>query len=199
MRLSVLESDVAVTKQVNKLLKNQITHLEKNCHASEQYSRRECLEISGVPTSVGNADVEKKVCQILDIINVHVSPTNGIEACHRISKSNNNVIVKFSRRKDCHASLIAKKKLNEENSKERLQNIGIQNDIYINQSLCPYYKNLRYKCKLLREAKHIHSFWEYAGKVFMKLEENGERLVITHEEDLAKHLPDVDLISVYQT
>ena len=59
VRLSALESDVAVTEQVNKLLKNQITHLEKNCHASEQYSRRECLEISGVPASVGNADAEK--------------------------------------------------------------------------------------------------------------------------------------------
>ena len=92
----VLESDVSITKNVNKLLKTKITQLERNCHASEQYSRRECLEICGIPSTVSDADVEKKICQILEVIDVKVSPTNGVEACHRISKWNKNVIVKFS-------------------------------------------------------------------------------------------------------
>ena len=75
--------------------------LERQCWANEQYSRRECLEISGVIESVTINDLEGKVLKILEKIDVEVH-TDHIEACHWI-KSNagpKKVIIKMSRRKD---------------------------------------------------------------------------------------------------
>ena len=56
-----LEPDVIITKQVNTKLYDKIKFLERQCWANEQYSRRECLEISGVPESVSVNDPEVKV------------------------------------------------------------------------------------------------------------------------------------------
>ena len=35
--------------------------MERRCYAYEQYSRRECLEISGIPASVAENVLESKV------------------------------------------------------------------------------------------------------------------------------------------
>ena len=56
-----LEPDVIITKQVNSKLYDKIKFLERQCWANEQYSRRECLEISGVPESASVNDPEVKV------------------------------------------------------------------------------------------------------------------------------------------
>ena len=81
-----LESDVIITKQVNTKLCDKMKFLERQCWANKQYSRRECLEISGVPESVTDNDLEGKVLKLLEKIDVEVHPDH-IEACHWI-KSN---------------------------------------------------------------------------------------------------------------
>ena len=40
-------------------LSYKLVALEQKCHANEQHSRRECLEISGIPAEVGDKDIEK--------------------------------------------------------------------------------------------------------------------------------------------
>ena len=96
-----LESELLVTKQVNTKLCDQRKLLERHCWANEQYSRRECLEIPGVPESVSHKDLEGKVLNLFQKIDIEVHPDN-IEACHWV-KSNTGpkkVIIKMSRRKD---------------------------------------------------------------------------------------------------
>ena len=56
-----LESDVIITKQVNTRLYDKMKFLERQCWVNEQYSRYECLEISGVPESVTDNDLEGEV------------------------------------------------------------------------------------------------------------------------------------------
>ena len=57
-RLTVkLEQDelcLIVSKTVNDSLTNRVTSFERNLHDLEQYSRRECLEINGIRSSVDN-------------------------------------------------------------------------------------------------------------------------------------------------
>ena len=69
-----IESDVIITKQVNTKLRDKIKFLERRCWANEQYSRRECLEIPGVPESVTNNDLEGKVLKLLEKNDVEVYP-----------------------------------------------------------------------------------------------------------------------------
>ena len=40
-------------------LSDKLVVLEQKYHANEQYSRRKCLEISGIPAEVGDKDIEK--------------------------------------------------------------------------------------------------------------------------------------------
>ena len=58
-----MKSDLSVTKKVNTLLSERLQTIEKQCWANVQYSRRECLEISGIPSSVSDNDLQDTVCK----------------------------------------------------------------------------------------------------------------------------------------
>ena len=47
----------------------------------KQYSRKECLEISGIPDSTSQSDLESKVCNILHEYDADIDSAN-IKACH---------------------------------------------------------------------------------------------------------------------
>ena len=65
--------------------------------------------------------------------------------------------------------------------------------IFVNQSLCPYYKLLWSKNKKLRSLGKIHSFFISNGTIKIKLQENSNPEPITHSSDFDKFFPDVDL------
>ena len=48
-KFNVLESELQISKNVTDNLAKYIKTLEDKCHENEQYSRRECLGISGIP------------------------------------------------------------------------------------------------------------------------------------------------------
>ena len=81
-----IESELSVLKNVNSKLHERVVALERQCWGNNQYSRRECLEITGVPDSVTNDDLEKTTIKIFDKLDVAVDPSN-IEDCHLL-KSN---------------------------------------------------------------------------------------------------------------
>ena len=100
---------------------NQLVDMERQCWANTQYSRRECLEVVGIPDSVQNNELEDKVLTIFKKIGSEVSPRD-IEACHRLKKDNDRVIVKFSRHKDCEQIISVKKDL----KYLKMQEVGYQ-------------------------------------------------------------------------
>ena len=187
-----LESDVIMTKQVNTKLCDKMKFLERQCWANKQYSRRECLEISGVPESITDNDLEGKVLKLLENIDVKVHPDH-IEACHWINSNAGpkKVVIKMSRCKDADKIRRAKKKLKGLN----LSSIGINSAVYINDSLCRYYKNLWAKCKKLWLNKFIHGFWTSNGSIRLKLTETGNVHFITNDVDLEELFPDNELFS----
>ena len=73
--------------------------LERQCWGENQYSRRECLEITGLPDSVSNDDLEIK---IFDKLDVAIDPSD-IEGCHWLKGNGpKKVIIKFARYKDAN-------------------------------------------------------------------------------------------------
>ena len=80
---SKLEADIQVSRNVNYKLSERLITMERRCYANEQYSRRECLEISGIPASVADKDLESKVLEILEKIDVPIDPIL-VENCHRL-------------------------------------------------------------------------------------------------------------------
>ena len=57
--------------------------LERSLRAQEQYSRRECLEIVGIPVSIDDKNLQATVCNILNEIDVPCG-SEDLEDCHRI-------------------------------------------------------------------------------------------------------------------
>ena len=74
-----LESDISVCETVNSLLSNKMSNVERHCWGNTQYSRRKCLEIVEMPSSVNINDFEGKVCTIFNRIGFDVKP-DDIEA-----------------------------------------------------------------------------------------------------------------------
>ena len=139
-----LRSDLSVTKLVNNKLKEQVVSLEWQTWRNSQYSWRECLELSSIPETFENKDLEGTVLSIFEKLDVMVDPGN-VEDCHWIkpSKGAKKVIVKLSRRKDANKIRLLKKSLKGMN----LSSLGINSAVYINDSLCSYYKMLSGKCR----------------------------------------------------
>ena len=91
-----------------------------------------------IPQSVKDDDPEKVVTKIVNKVGISITKRD-MQAVHRIGNKG-RTIIKFSNRNDCEALLKVRRDLNnltmkyfgfEENSK-----------IYVNESLCPYYRVL---------------------------------------------------------
>ena len=182
---SKLEGDVKIAKNINNLLLQRVVDLEKQCWANAEYSRRECLEIVGILRSADDKSLDEKVIQVFKKVGCN------IQACHCISKKNDRVIVKFSRRKDFQQVLSVKKKF----QKLKMEDIGLTGDnkVFINHSLCPYYRVLWSKSKVLLNMGKINRLMISNGTVKVKIINITAPISITHADDFTKYFPDVDL------
>ena len=119
-------------------------------------SRRECVEITGIPRDIPHVILEDAVIKSLNTIDVNLIK-NDLVACHRLANSNRNII-KVLNRKHAEQILNNKSKLkgmnfsdisntsdniDEKASVNSPQNTHRRNPrININYSLCPYYQFL---------------------------------------------------------
>ena len=118
-----------------------------------------------------------------------MSPDN-IEACHPFkSNDKNKIIVKFAKRKDCQAVLNNKKNI-KSIPKEDLGSSGSK--VFINESLCKYYKLLWSLCKSLWNDKLIFAFWTVNGSLRLKFRQEGRVHMIFHKEELKELFPEYD-------
>ena len=111
----------------------------------------------------------------------------NIEAGHRLkSKARpKKVIIKLSKRKDVFSILQPKKKIKSVNiTKVHLPQESL---VFVNQSLCSYYKYLWSFCIRLHSKKLIRSFWISNGNVSLKVRENTPVMLVSHVSDLEKH------------
>ena len=185
-----LEGELIVSKKVNSELQKHIIQLEKQCWANVQYSRRECLELVGIPSSIEHDQLEDKVVEIFNKVGCNIMKEN-VEACHRIGKNNDRVIIKFSKRKECLQVLSVKKDLKNLD----MVDIGLPENckVFVNQSLCPYYKLLWSKSKKLHSMGKIHNFFISNGTIKIKRSEGRSSLPITHDSDFEKYFPGINL------
>ena len=65
-KFAILQSDLLVTKKVNSELFSRLVNMECRCWANAQYSRKECLEVVGIPREVEQKDVEGKMVYVLE-------------------------------------------------------------------------------------------------------------------------------------
>ena len=70
-QMKKFEVDIAIVKNVNGKLVNQLIETERQCWANAQYSRRECLDAIGIPTSIPNDISEANIFKVFDKLGVY--------------------------------------------------------------------------------------------------------------------------------
>ena len=164
--------------------------LERQCWVNVQYSRKECVEVVSIPRQVDEKDLEAKVLSIFQKVGCTIA-SEFIDDCHRLGKNNDRVIIKFTRTNDCKQVLQVKKDLKDLTADDLDLPRGTK--IFVNQSLCPYYRILWSKNKGLQSMGKINSFFISGGTTKIKIDENSKPSAITHLDDLAVKFPGVDL------
>ena len=137
--------------------------------------------------------MENLTWQIIEKIGISVDPGN-VERYRWVKtafkKSDNQVI----QTKDTNKIRAEKKKWKGKN----LTSLGINAPVYINDNLCIYYKKLWAKYKKLHNNKLIYAFWTLNGSIKLKVSENGNIHVITHNVDLEELFRNNELIKNIQ-
>ena len=139
----LLKSDFSATTVENSSLNEILIVLGRQCWTNTQYSRRDFLKITGLHSSVSDKDIEEVVCKAITKAGVDITADN-IEDCLRVGNKV-QAIIKFGERKVSRQVLSVRKDLN----KVKMSDIDLtgQSKLYINQSLCPYYRMLWSKIK----------------------------------------------------
>ena len=117
-----------------------------------------------IPSDTEVGKLEETILKVFEKLDV--DPKN-IEDCHWLKTRNSSkeVIIKLSRRKDAFKIRQVKKILKSLN----LESVGKSSPVFINDSLCVYYKKLWSKCKKLWDNKYILGFWVSYGLITMYL------------------------------
>lgn len=166
--IKVLKNEInGLKNELEKCKKNKTdsqVNFEKQCYDSQQYVRRNNVEIAGIPDIYDNV-LEEKVIEICDSIGIKVTKTD-IEACHRMFRPDNilgpkKTIVRFVNRRIAEQLIDKRKNI----TSEIVQRIGFpsQSKIYINDNLCTYYRKLWQKCRELKAKKRVQ-FVSFASK-----------------------------------
>ena len=180
-----IRSDLTVVKNVNAKLEERIISLEESQAKSEQYSRRNSTELSGIPNDIPEDNLEKVVIDICHDSDLGIEPKD-IEGCHRLPDSrysrdyNKRVIVKFVNRKHPEAMLRNKRSI----SNKDFSHLNVHGKVFVSVSLCPYYRYIWGKCKDLQRRGKIYQVFYLGGTIVVKVTERSSGRKIFHGCDL---------------
>ena len=177
-----LKATISSLEKENRSLKTRVASLEARVDAAEQYSRRNCLRVAGVPEN-SSENIDDYVVDMAKAIGVDIS-VNDIERSHRVGKPRapgrrpRDIIVKFVsyrvRRRVYAARTLTKTK-------------GFMG-VYVNEDLTKSRNELIGKARRMVKLKYIKSAWSSDGTILVRL---GDEAVhrITSEDDLAQFGP----------
>ena len=184
-----MEADLNIVKKCNTLLHERVVELEKNCLNTSQYIRREMIEVSKIPLSIGDDVLENKVCAVLSLTDELVQPSD-LESCHRL-KDRSKIICKFKSRKKRYAVMSKRKNLGLK--KNELKELGIEEKVYLQDSLCVENQKLFYFSRKLAKSDKVYSTWFFNNVINIQLQKDAKSFKIYHISDLEKllNIPDV--------
>ena len=128
--ITKLQQQLELSQAINQSLLRQLNVVERQSISNAQYSRKETVELHGVPTSFDEGNgLESKVLELLN----EIAPSAKVEACdvqaiHRLRKED-RVIVKFISRKKSQSVLMRRSKLKDATIKNKY---NISGNIFLN-------------------------------------------------------------------
>jgi len=189
MRKNIIDRLIEANKQLQEKVNNlekKIEKLETSSEATNQYGRRNNVEISGIPNDINDSQLEDSVINIYKELDIDLVK-DDIEACHRLPpprKTPNaikKVIVRFTNRKLAESAI----------KRKRIFNNGITH--YFNYNLNRFYQKLAWQCRRLKNGSLINSY-SYKNEAFYVTfnDQNGKEISkkIHSQNDLDELFPD---------
>ena len=189
-RNKVLQVENASLRSQLLTMTNDINQQKDALNDYEQYSRRECLEISGIPKKI-KEDTNQIVIDIGEMLGIEITE-DDLSVSHRVPPNKRNpdrppaIIAKFVRR-DKKEELYRARKLLRNKSTQDLDYLAA-NKIYISESLTQKNRELFQKCLQMKKAHKFKFIWTNAGKIYLRKDERPESRVhhVTLSKDLDK-------------
>lgn len=172
----------------NAALRRQVSSLESRVDETEQYSRRNTLEIHGIPMEKGENVVSlvKMVGRALD----YPVEDGMIDACHRLRARDGSgkppgIVVKLVRRVDAEGLLQKRRVKRNLNTHDLGQTSRPAEVVYVNESLAPGRRRLLNAARQAKKDKAYTYLWIRGGKILMRKSAGDRVKVVTTLEDLA--------------
>ncbi|XP_039295346.1 uncharacterized protein LOC120353910 [Nilaparvata lugens] len=173
----------------NNGLRKQIADLQLRVDEAEQYSRRNTIEIHGVPVQKG----ENVVTIVKDIGRSLGFPVNDsmIDACHRLrskvgSGRHPGIIVRMVRRLDAEELLQKRRVKRNFNTHDIGLTAKPAEPVYLNECLSPARHTLFSAARKVKNEKNYSYLWVRGGKIFLRKEQGLSVITVTKMEDLEK-------------
>ena len=181
----------------NQRLRNKVSDLQKkiysaeeNINSLEQYGRRNNIEITGIPQSVENEELEETVVEVLNKIDLNVS-NNDIEACHHLGKQKNKprkTIIRFVNRKFAKKALLNRKGLKHANT----SSLGLDSHkVFINKNFTHANSKIAFHSRSLKRNSLINKCYMKDGVVHIVCPDlqNGKVIKVFHLNTLLDLFP----------
>lgn len=198
-----LKTDYATLNKEYKALKGQVLQSSNDINAHgiaindlEQYSRRDCLEIRGIPVT-DDEETDEIVEKVGDLIDVNID-RNDISISHRLSdkaitrkdgtifKRDPAIIVKFTKRSTREDFYHARKKLHKRTTRDIGYNRQREHPIFICESLTASNRQLFNKCLEFKK-KHRYKFiWTHNGTTCLRKDSNSPVISIKTDNDIRR-------------
>lgn len=194
IKKQLASTEKSVIKQQDEMLKLQtkVSEVDAIVDELQQYSRRDCLEISGIPR-LPNDEPNKIIMELGDIIGVQMSESD-ISVAHRLpdsKKTKDRTIVKFTRRQKKDEFYSRRSRLIGKQSTD-LPSVEISprgtkpSRVFINESLTSLRKILLGKINAFKKEHRFKFLWTVNGKVFLRENENSNSFGFTSEAEFEK-------------
>ena len=166
---------------------NDLKLAQKSLNDLEQYTRRDCLEIRGIPLPEDSRveDTNDIVLQLSQKMGIPLE-RNDISISHRIRSTRASVdpaiIVKFVRREMRESLYRARKRLKSVTTADF--GFSVDKKIFINESLTPKNKELFKNCLKFKKDKSYKFLWTNAGKIFLRRNADSPVIPINSSADI---------------
>ena len=195
-----MEETLVVLQEENKALKeehaslkaqvlssaNDLKSVQKSLNDLEQYTRRNSVEIRGIPLPKESQeeDTNEIVLQLSQKMGIPLE-RKDISVSHRIrsrSSVDPAIIVKFVRRKVRERLYRARKRLKSITTADF--GFSVEKKIFINESLTPKNKELFKDCLRFKKDKSYKFLWTNAGKIFLRRNADSPVILINSSVDI---------------
>ena len=186
VRAAVAEAVAAKDKEITEL-KDELRRTNEQLNELEQYSRRLCINITGIPETAGES-TDQIATDLAKMAGVTVTPAD-IDRTHRIGKPGTGktraIIVRFTNFTKRQEVYNARRELRKPRPfRGSVVSAEVAGKAFVSDNLTRQNQHTMFVARNLKKEGKIHSAWTDVGKMKIRLREGDQTKVIRSLDDL---------------